>query len=40
MRTVKARKEKKLIEVCREIADSFEESDIDRQAEMFEKEEE
>ena len=34
------RKAKKLIEVCREIADSFEESDIDRQAEMFEKEEE
>lgn len=34
------RKAKKLIEVCREIADNFEESDIDRQAEMFEKEEE
>lgn len=33
-------KAKKLIEVCREIADNFEESDIDRQAEMFEKEEE
>lgn len=34
------RKAKMLIKVCREIADNFEESDIDRQAEMFEKEEE
>lgn len=32
------RKAKKLIEVCREIADSFEESDIDRQVEMFNQE--
>ena len=31
-------KAKKLIEVCREIADSFEESDIDRQAKMFSQE--
>lgn len=29
---------KRLIEVCREIADHFEESDIDRQAEMFNQE--
>lgn len=34
------RKAKRLIEVCKEIADNFEESDIDRQAEMFEKEDE
>lgn len=33
-------KAKRLIEVCKEIADNFEESDIDRQAEMFEKEDE
>jgi len=31
-------KAKKLIEVCREIADAFEESDIDRQSEMFDYE--
>lgn len=31
---------KKLIAVCKEIADNYEESDIDRQAEMFNQEEE
>ena len=31
---------KRLIEVCREIADHFEESDIDRQTEMFNQDEE
>lgn len=30
---------KELIALCREIADYFEESDIDRQAEMFNQEE-
>ena len=29
---------KNLIELCREIADHFEESDIDRQKEMFDQE--
>lgn len=29
---------KRLIELCREIADRFEESDIDRQKEMFNQE--
>lgn len=29
---------KRLIEICREISDHFEESDIDRQAEMFNQE--
>lgn len=32
-------KAKKLIEVCREIADAFEERDIDRQADKLDKEE-
>lgn len=31
---------KKLIALAKEIADNYEESDIDRQSEMFEKEEE
>ena len=31
---------KNLIDVCKEIADNYEESDIDRQAEYFDKEEE
>ncbi len=34
------RKAKELIEVCREIADAFDESDIDRQSERFNEEEE
>lgn len=33
------RKAKQLIAVCKEIADNFEESDIDRQAEYLEQEE-
>ena len=42
--TISSREErmyaKKLIAVCKEIADNYEESDIDRQAEMFNQEEE
>lgn len=42
--TISSREErrfaKKLIAVCKEIADSYEESDIDRQAEMFSQDEE
>lgn len=34
------RKAKELIDVCRQIADAFDESDIDRQSERFDEEEE